>query len=313
MRKIKDELVKKLIRLNLTKAELITILELIQFADEKGEICVHYTLVANELGYCNATFYNCLHNLQDYGLISFEKNKKCKDEIFISIPANNFVKSGYKNYIDINNSFFESRKYLQLKAGAIRLMLYLIFRVLKAKYSRDAKSSLHKKNKLNFNNSYDTIAKKLNITKRMTKIYFEDLKKNDLISIGLKKLVFAQKAHDVVTVNHSSLERAKVILTEKGHEIEQDSNCLHSHFRFVVLSFCRRKKVAIVDDLNLNNAAALMIQYREKCENNGKDIYNLTFDSIMQLAEKNSVLNSKIMHYILKILVSKDYTESLIF
>ena len=136
MQKIKDEFIKRLYRLDIqSKFTFATMLELIGIANEQGEAEVYYKDMVDKLGCTNSTFYEVVHELEDMGFIKIRNKKDCefKSDMYITICGNSFkTEEDYKNYIDTNSVFFADGLYKKLSAGAIKVYLYSMFRVLKA-------------------------------------------------------------------------------------------------------------------------------------------------------------------------------------
>ena len=69
MLKIKDTLIKRIYSNNLTRYELITLLELIKISDEEGIANVYYKEIVNTIGCNTSTFYNVINSLKDKNFI----------------------------------------------------------------------------------------------------------------------------------------------------------------------------------------------------------------------------------------------------
>lgn len=309
MQKIKDTLIKRLFKYNLTKYQFLVMLELIQISNEQGRVNVYYKDIIKNINCSNATFYNAINELEELGFITKEKNDIYKAEIDITICDNNFSEK-YTNYVKTNIAFFSNKIYKRLCAGAIRTFLYLLFRVMKARYSHDISCELHKKNKLKFNECYISIAKSIGITKRMLKKYLSDLLRNKIISIGLEKMEFAKRKHDVITVAHSILANATIEVTEKGKPVTKTEPTLHTHFKHFIKNICRRKHIDTGNEKDIDDTAILMTQYNNIASKQGKDIYSILTSALSQFAEQ--ILDSKRVHYIVKSIINKDYNETII-
>lgn len=310
MQKIKDILIKRMFRFGLTKYQYITMFELIQMSNEQGRVNVYYKDIIKTVGCSNATFYNVINELEELGFIAKTKNDIYKAEIDITICGNDFLVDDYKNYVQTNIEFFNNKMYKTLSGGAIRTFLYLLFRVMKAKYSYDTTSNFHKRNKLDYNECYASIAKSIGVTKRMLKQYLNDLLKNKIISIGLEKMEYAKHKHDVITVAHSVLAKATVDITEKGKTVTKTTPALHSHFKHFIKNVCRRKNIGTSNERNIDDTAMLMTQYGKIVSQQGKNIYSIVTSALSQFTEQ--LLDSRRVHYIVKSLIDKNYNETLI-
>lgn len=309
MQKIKDKLIKKMYCFGLTKYQYLTLFELIQMSDEQGRVNVYYKDIVGMVGCSNATFYNTINELEELGFITKAKNDIFKSEIDITMRDNDFT-GDYSNYVQTNIVFFGDKIYKKLSGGAIRTFLYLVFRVMKSKYSYDTKSDLHHKNRLQFNQCYVSIAKTIGITKRMLKQYLNELLKNKIISIGVDKMEFAKRKHDVITVLHSILAKTTIEVTEKGNKTSKTAPALHSHFKHFIKNICRRKHITSESECTIDDTAMLMTQYSNIASKQGKDIYSIITSALSQVKEQ--LLDSRRIHYIVKNLITKDYGETII-
>lgn len=305
MLRVRDDLIRKMYKTNMSKYELVTAIELIKVADQEGITQIYYKDMVKAIG-CNvATVYNCLSKLEEFEIIERSKNDDYKKEMTIGIVGNNF-EAGTKqnNYVKLNNEFFCDGLYNELNAGEIRVMLYLMFRTAKASYNQDPKSEKHDKNKMYYNNNYKSIAKQLGITKRMAKIYLKGLLAKKFISIGEDKVKRKSKKYDVITVAHKQLDVFKVDVTEKGKITSKNVTALQPHYKHCIKNFCRRLAKKTENELELNNTAGLIEQYRAIAQEKGKDIYALVQSAIKSL--KGELLNSKTVHNILKALLERE-------
>lgn len=308
MLKIRDTLIKKIYSNNLTKYELIALIELIKISDEEGIAQIYYKEMVNAIG-CNiATFYNVLNSLKEKNFIEFEKNQQYKREIVVGICGNNF-KDNYKDFVNINNIFTCGDMIYNLGAGEIRLLLYFMFRISKQKYSNDIKSIFHDKNRLYYKASYKCVSERLNITIRMTKIYMKNLLMRKIISIAEQQDVNG-KRYDIITIAKKIMEAPKEIITQKGKEVEMNITSMQLHYKNSVKNICRRNNIMITNKTDLNDTAILMSQYIKSAVKMGKNIYKIIDTAVKNL--RSDILESKVLHYIIKSLINKDYNENII-
>ena len=302
MQKIKDNLIKKMYRYDLSRIGFVTLLDLINIADEKGKVQIYYKDIVNLIECSEAQFYNVLKDLEDVGIIERKRNNEYKNEIEITIVENDFTK-GYSNYVDTNKIFFTERQYKNMKAGEIRTYLYFLFRVCKQKYNEN-----NDKNKLFYNGSYKKIAKQLCVTERMVKVYCRLLDEKGLICVG-EQIDCKKKKYDIITLNKEKTKAPVILVAEKGKQEEIKSKPLHLHWCHYIKNLCRRYGKTYDTD-NLNNTAMLFNQYKKKAEEQNKDIYRILTNAVLNL--KDNVLDSKIMHCITRTLIGLDYAESII-
>lgn len=302
MQKIKDSLIKKMFKYNLSRICMVTLLDLLNIADERGQVQVYYKDLVNLINCSKAQFYNVLKELEDINIIERRKNKTYKNEIEITICENDFLQ-GYSNYVDTNKTFFTERIYANMKAGEIRVYLYFLFRVCKQKFDK-----YNEKNKLFYNGSYKKIAKQIGITNRMIKIYCKLLDDKGLICVG-EKIDCKKKKYDIITVNKKDTEAPVVTVSQHGQQEVIKSAPLHLHWCHYIQNLCRRNK-KLYDTENVNNTAILFRQYKRKAEEQDKDIYRVLANAVSNL--DGNVLNSKIVHCIIRSLIGLDYAESII-
>lgn len=283
----------------------VTLLDLINIADKKGNVQIYYKDLINTINCSTAQFYNVLNELERTGIIKKRRNNDFKNEIDITIIGNDFS-NGYKKgvgYVNTNRVFFSERHYKNMKAGEIKIYLYILFRVCKQKYNED-----NDRNRLRYNYTYKTIANQLNMSERMTKKYCKSLDDKGLVVFG-EKISLKEKKYDVVTLNKKLTRTPVIFVAEKGEQVERKSTPLHLHWCHYIKNLCRRYKKNY-DIENLNNTALLFNQYKRSAEQKNKDIYAVLSNAIRNL--KEDVLNSKVIHIITRELIKLDYDDSII-
>ncbi len=304
MQKIKDDLLKKLFKYELSKYTLVLALDLLNIVNEKGESEVYYKDIIETVGCSDAQFYNALNALESFELIKKVKNDNYKNEIKISFIGNNFVKNGYNNYVDTNNIFFTNRMYASLKAGEIRTFLYFLFRIYKQKYKEN-----NKKNKLYYGDSYDKVSGQLGVTIRMVKEYCKALKDKGYICVGEKKVDSRNKKYDVITINKEFIKPACVTIMEKGKPTETKQKAMFMSSCHFIKNLCRRNKKSYDTD-NLCNATILINQYQNKAEKSSKNIYEVMINAIKSISD--DYLDSKTLHSIVKSLININYADCIV-
>lgn len=324
MQKIRDEIVKKMYRLDTkSKYTLIIMLELISIASEQGEVEIYYKDIVDKIGCTISTFYEVIKSLSDLNFIEIKK-ADFKSDIHVKIINNDFTsEKGYKNYIDTNSVFFADKKYKELGAGAIKTYLFLMYRVLKAgaKSTHGEENVRKEKNKLKYNEStsYAKIAIQLclcplntNANKvpkkdtRAVKKYINQLIKHKLIAYGT---ALKEDKNTYITVEKWALATPTVELTEKGKVKAVASKPLFTHWKHLVGTICRRNK-KIFDEQNLCDTAILINQYENKAKEQNRDIYKMIANAIAYF--ENEMLDSKAVHAIIKKMVSKDYAYDIL-
>ncbi len=95
MLKIKDELVGRIFRSDLTGNELNILLSFISKADEAGKVDgIYYKDSVDEVGCCNATFYSCITSLTEKGFIRKRRNGFYSSEWEVEVIGNDFCDKG---------------------------------------------------------------------------------------------------------------------------------------------------------------------------------------------------------------------------
>ena len=311
MLRIQTHLIKQIYRYDFSRFTNVILLDLIQLSDESGNVNVYYKEIVEKVGCSYATFYNALKELEYFWFINYKKNNDFKAEIVVNIANNNFNEYDYSkaNYVDINIVFFTERMYAALSAGEIRTFLYLLMRVKKQGYSSNM--STEKKNiksKLFYRiNTYRTIAKEIGITVRMTKVYLKKLVKKNIINFA-SQIDVNDKNYDIISISRKILEIASISVSSKGKRIQQKNYLLHENYIHYVKTICRRNKCNL-DMFDVEDAAMLIKQYRQKAEQQNKDIYKIFKNAFEQLG---NIFDIKILHNVIKQLVNKDYTADIL-
>ena len=303
MKKIKDELIKKIYKSNLTQDELLFLLYIFQISNINGVANIYYKDIANIINCSISNFYNVISNLKTKGFILITKCNECKQEITITILNNNFnTKNKLKNYIDLNSKIFDINLLKNLRAGSIQLLLYFIFRVNKQK-SRVLSNNY---NKLTYKN-IKSICLELGISERMLKDYFNELSKSKILNISTKQDK-NNKVFRLIEMNSNLLSKPTIEITEDSKTITKTENSVHRYYTNILKNFCRRKKINYTER-NLNDVAILMNQYWQIAISKNKDIENIMRNVFNNLKDE---LNSIVVHKIIKYLINNNFNNKLI-
>lgn len=317
MLKIKDTFIQRFYRTDLSNYEQQILLELTFRCDETGSVKgIYYKDIIEKIGCSIAQFYNVLIKLEEKDFILCDKDTTYYGDWNIQILSNDFTNDKlqtekYSKFSNFNLELFNKDELKKQKAGARRLLVYIAFRVLKQKYNQENKGmEENKRNHLKYTpkiNKYKTISKEIGITERACKEYAEELSKAGFISIG-NNIDVNGKPYDIITLLASVLKTPVVEATTRGKVVPQKRNNLHAHFEHYVKTLCRRNKIN-TNTLNLTDTAILLMQYKDKALKKGKDIYTIVRNAIKSLSDD---LSSRIIHYIIKELIEKDYNESIL-
>lgn len=335
MYKIKDIVIQKFYKEDLTGCDQLTYIALRNICDERGIIngC-HYKEIVNMIGYSEGQFYRSLNALSKKNLIEVSERNE-KTVVVIGNKFNNYeVSDKYKNYCDMNLTLYDTEAYKELRAGARRILEYFVFRVLKQKYKTIQKNNVIKKqsgekvkdNNLNsllyktdkymkseihmYQKIKDEVFGKDGITLRMFKSYLQELKDANFISIGYG-IDVNEKKYDIITVSAIMLHTPTIKATEHGVVSEKIRNSKHTHFVHFIKHLCRMFKLSF-DTLNLSDVALLLIQYGKKAGEQRKNIYAVMKTAISVFARNYKELDSKIIHSLTKNIISKDYNNTLL-
>ena len=116
------------------------------------------------------------------------------------------------------------------------------------------------------------------------------------------------KNYDIISISRKILEIASISVTSKGKRIRQKNYLLRENYIHYVKTICRRNKRNL-DMYDLEDAAMLMKQYRQKAEQQNKNIYEIFKNAFEQLG---NIFDIKVLHNIIKQLVNKDYTADIL-
>ncbi len=303
MKKIKDELVKKIYKSNLTQDELLFLLHIFQISNINGISNIYYKDIANTINCSISNFYNVISNLKIKGFIDITKCDECKQEIVIKVLNNNFnTKNKFKNYMDLNSKIFDIDLLKNIRAGSIQVLLYSIFRISKQK-SRVNDSNY---NKLIYKN-IKSICLELNISERMLKNYFNELDKANILNLSIKQDK-NNKNFKLIEINSDLLVKPTIEITEKSKTITKFENSIHRYYINVIKNFCRRKNITYTER-NLNDVAILMNQYWQISISKNKDIINIMRNVFNNIKDE---LNSVVVHKIIKALINNNFNNKYI-
>lgn len=166
MQKLKNQVVDKMMRSHMTKAEVDFMLELSHFQDDKGKILgVYYKNVCTAIDISYETFYVTLDSLVNKGLL--RKEKACYGDYDIVILNNDCSYPGahQEGYVNTGIDLFYNQDFKKLKAGEKLLaMQFLKIAGAGERYYIGIKIF------------YEKYAELLNLTKRTLQTYLSRLK-----------------------------------------------------------------------------------------------------------------------------------------
>lgn len=146
MQKLSVTVLEKMIQANVTSKEIDFLLYVARFQNEYGVVRgIYYRDIMEHIHVSHQTFYDCKKSLERKGIIECTKNSYYDWDIVIL--DNNFKgKENYgRGYISLHNSMVRSDEFMQLKAGA-KLMALWLFREWQI-YRKKAHSESYQINK----------------------------------------------------------------------------------------------------------------------------------------------------------------------
>lgn len=280
MQKLRNEVVNKILRAHLSKAEIDVLLEISHYQDENGTAYgVHYRDVCNAVGISVDTFYWALHGLCEKNLITAKK--AAYGDWDIEIIGNNFVGKKPLGYVSTGHDIFFNKEFLKLKANEKLIALFLIMSV-----GADGKKTYHK----DLGDFYQFFCEALDI----------------------KKLTLSRYLHRLKAFFNIRYDK-NIILIKPGSDVEKwqapkDNEILAEHIMKVAV---RRNKATSSSEI-LKETAALIGQYARICREKSKNICAVflsavqkSFEQINSAIRKRSEWNRQFQPALINSLISK--------
>lgn len=325
MQKIKDGVMQGLYHSALPKKALVLMLDLLNLADEKGNVVLHYKDYLKMAKISNGQFYYSIKELKKQGFISERKSILNKSEKIIQIYNNKFVnKKDYKGYVDTNITWFTSREYEKITAGEIRAWLFMYFCISKSGYKIEyekqndntTKEIKKRKQKLFRKEIFSAVARNIGATDRMSKKYCTSLNKKDYIYLKTNEKLVEKKNEveksflEIVTLKSKWTETETVLATQKGERVVEKIKQTYLCDLHTIKNLCRRHKIEYNEE-NLSDTALLINQYKNSSKKNGLDIRNIITTAFSNIKEK--ILDSKVVNSIVSTLIRVESEKSLVF
>lgn len=279
MNKIKYDLLKTIIYdTKLTNDEINMLIYLAKVCDELGTVeGVYYQEYCNDYNISYSQFYKLLKNLENKGYICVEK--MYKEDLDITLLNNSFIEPGedyepvavYKDYLNLNMKIFEKKSgFFELKSNAKKMLLHILVQGINnaARANKNRKFDEGKAYAKIFRVSgriYNTYANILNVSKRMIKMYFEDIKK--WLSFFSNKDI----SRDILTVKEEEIKKPDIQVTEHKEIILKKKTDRFDSDLLFIKKHCRRYKIE-VDGQALCDTAMLVSQYQNKTKQVKHDI-----------------------------------------
>lgn len=298
MRKIKSELYNRIYQdKSLSRLELTLLFWLASKQNEYGYVNgIYYSDIAAELDCSVSGFYLTRDSLVKKNYIEWDKSDTA--DMDIKLYDNSFVFNGetvYENYIDIDIPIFKDKAFFKLKAGSIKLAMYIIKRVeaagavTLANTPSASGADTDKARKLWFNpvKMIKKFKEILSVKSRSINEYLEELK--EWISYG--RVQSEGTMYQVVTVLKKGIVKNNV---SKHSYPEQEA------YVQKVKMFCRRKKIEN-EEKHLKDTADLLKQYRNAEKAGGFNLSTLLMTAIENTCTE--ILNSYNVHKSLRNLI----------
>lgn len=175
MQKLSYAVLNKLIKTQVTSAEIDVLLYVSRYQNNQGVAeGIYYKSICEDLDIAYQTFYDAKESLIEKGIISVEKNHYLDHDI--TILDNDFTdpEMYHKGYINTNHELFACRQFRMMKAGAKLLAMDLM------KNNLTSKKSYH----CGTGKFMEQFMEKFDICKRTLQQYLKELRL--LFHIGVK-------------------------------------------------------------------------------------------------------------------------------
>lgn len=266
MQKISSELVKKILRADLTQAALANLLQISRIQDSTGRVRgLSYKYTSDILDKCNQTFYNAKKELEEKGFIS--TSKPYRSDIDVLIINNNFNNYDFsKGYINLQMKLFDDEKFYELSANEMAMILD----ILRMKYN-DKTEAQGIDTKLFIQTYMDAFQ----VTERSVRRYLQHLRKYFNINCYNHKYFFKLK------------EKWKKD-SSPGHAVEEDKYREH-----VAEVACKRANVKNPADKVIKDLKGLVKQYTKEAKECCADISALVIEAVAESIARTNELVPK--------------------
>ena len=242
MQKISADVLEKMLHANLTGNEIDMILYIARYQDELGHVQgVYYKDICENVGLSYQGFYDCLHSLQNKGIIMCEKRSYYDWDIQIINNSFSGTENFGRGYVSLHCGMVRSDAFKGLKSGAKLMALYLMREWLISR-SR-TKSSAYQITKENLMKKFTTL---LNVSRRTVREYLGEL--SEFMSVYLENgrkyfITFKREAYESLP----------------GKDSENDE--LRSH---TVKISCRRNRIKEADQEKVNDIYKILKQHHKE-------------------------------------------------
>lgn len=259
MQKLKYSLVEKLIAAKVTNMELLFIISIGQFQNERGEVIgVYYRKICDMMNCSVQTYYNVLRSLQEKRII--EVTKKTESDCDILIQDNSFEDGNFKcGYVSLRRIMFRTTLFAKSKVNE-KLMLMDLLMVLSSNRGRW---------QVNKHWLYQRYQSMLGVSRHTVRRYLNTIRR------CMEQIVKVSRNGDVYTfVLQLGGERNA---REESDELKVNENVVECIFRRIGIRRAR------TDDII--QLAKLIRQYTRLATEAGKNIFRAMADSVRKYIE----------------------------
>ena len=283
MQKIKNEVLDRLLKAGLSRAEVDFIIYISHYQDDCGRVMgLYYKDVCSALKISYQTFYDVLENLQEKGIICVHKAFYADWDV--TITGNQF-KDGYSGYVSTGDDIFADKSFRGCKAEE-KLLAMEFLKIVKNPQNGG-------KYRIGRSKFIEKYCRLFHVTKRILLRYLKRLKQ--FFSIGLKDGIYFIR----LKKEYAGKENGK-----------KDKELLKEHISGAVF---RRHKVDCADSGRCDTAGLLgqyAAQIKEelfrKFEEAVAESIRLRNQGIKNKYKWNRRLNPKFVHKILQEKLSAD-------
>ena len=311
MKNVRDWIIKGLYQNRLSKKSLLVMIYLIKYCDDKGNIDVYYKDIMSEIGLSKSRLYEVIKELASKEFyieinnedcwtpfLTVRKNVTYKNEMTITCMYNDFINlygktKVFTDYTSIDIEGLSISGLKKLSAGAIRTLLYCIFRTTKSRGNNHTKKELERKLAFGKDNTYKKIAAQLNTTPAMIRYYVKELERCGYISCATGKIKKYNNKYDVIDVKAGVYKPEKHRITEKKKIEKKETTLRHNSYLHFIQNTMRRKKCEATEQAK-EDIASLMTQYALKASESCYKTIEAIIEKAFTIIKCNQISPTKV-------------------
>jgi len=263
MQKLSKQVLDKMIERHVTGKEIDYLLETSRHQDNFGRVKgVYYKEVAEQMGLSYMQFYNVQKSLVEKGIIHVEKNNYHDYDITILDNAYPNPEEDVKKkpYVNTNHDVFYTEEFRKMKPGAKLLTMYLMY------VTRMNETNRFNSFKIGVQKLFEKFTGMLEVSKRVIRVYLTQIR--EFFSIGIVEGLYY-------------ITPKKKIYRSVGRKSEQANFSEHE-----VAVICRRNRIKIEKEKDLEDVGKLISQYGPWAESHGKNILKIIAEGISRSVDK---------------------------